>query len=197
VIAAALTAQAGRIAQRSVQTTIPSGWRNVATQPQRVAYDVDGQRAEVGYRFGRDGVSVSVDNHLVAGTELFLVTPDFFDANVDLVRRRVDVQRVGQTSYVDSALGSSTLVEVDRFPLPKSEAVMGSLLAPMPGSVVRVQAVSGASVRAGETLVVLEAMKMEHSIRAPYAGIVGSVGVVVGQQVDTGTVLVVVEPETA
>ena len=48
-------------------------------------------------------------------------------------------------------------------------------------------------MHAGDTLVVLEAMKMEHSIRAPYDGTVGQVGVVVGQQVDTGTVLVVVE----
>jgi propionyl-CoA carboxylase alpha chain len=67
------------------------------------------------------------------------------------------------------------------------------LLAPMPGSVVRVQAVTGAGVHAGDTLVVLEAMKMEHAIRAPYAGTVASVGAVIGQQVETGTVLVVVD----
>ena len=51
---------------------------------------------------------------------------------------------MGATSYVDSDLGSSVLVEVERFPLPQSAAAVGSLLAPMPGSVVRLDAVAGA-----------------------------------------------------
>jgi len=191
--AAALTGQAARNGQRNVQPAVPSGWRNVATGPQRVDYgDV-----VVGYRLTRDGFVVSVDDEPLEGLQVWALTPEGLDATVAGVRRRVQVQQVGATSYVDSDLGSSSLVEVDRFPLPQSTAATGSLLAPMPGSVVRVQAVAGAKVDAGDPLVVLEAMKMEHSIRAPYAGVVASVGVVVGQQVETGAVLVVVEAEGA
>jgi biotin carboxyl carrier protein len=99
---------------------------------------------------------------------------------------------VGATAYVDSPLGSSTLVELPRFPEPGSGVAAGSLTAPMPGTVVRVAAEKGQSVVAGDVLVVLEAMKMEHSVRAPLDGTVDDVLVLPGQQVDDGAVLVVV-----
>jgi propionyl-CoA carboxylase alpha chain len=63
----------------------------------------------------------------------------------------------------------------------------------MPGTVVRVAADPGAAVSAGEVLVVLEAMKMEHAVAAPGDGRVAEVRVAVGQVVDTGAVLAVVE----
>jgi len=62
----------------------------------------------------------------------------------------------------------------------------------MPGSVVRVAAEKGRSVSAGDVLVVLEAMKMEHAVRAPVDGIVEDVLVSAGDQVADGAVLVVV-----
>jgi len=192
-MAAALSGQAERDGSRPVQPAVPSGWRNVFTSTQKVTYD----GGEVGYRLTRDGFAVTVDDEALDGLTVWALTPTAVDATVAGVRRRIEVQRVGATSYVDSDLGASTLVEVDRFPASESAAATGSLLAPMPGSVVRVSTVAGAQVHAGDPLVVLEAMKMEHSIRAPYAGTVASVGVVVGQQVETGAVLVVVEAEGA
>ena len=62
---------------------------------------------------------------------------------------------------MDSALGSTTLSEVERFPDPTTIAEAGSLLAPMPGAVVRIEVIEGARVTAGTPIVVLEAMKME------------------------------------
>jgi biotin carboxyl carrier protein len=108
------------------------------------------------------------------------------------VRRRIHVHLVGQTAYVDSALGSSVLVEQPRFPEPGSGLSAGSLTAPMPGTVVRVAAEKGQQVAAGDVLVVLEAMKMEHAVRATADGTVEDVLVAAGQQVDDGAVLVVV-----
>ncbi|MHB1711000.1 MAG: biotin/lipoyl-containing protein, partial [Acidimicrobiales bacterium] len=70
-------------------------------------------------------------------------------------------------------------------------------LAPMPGGVVRVAVAVGDRVEAGNLLVVLEAMKMEHSILAATAGTVTQVDVSVGDQVETGRVLVVVEAPVA
>jgi propionyl-CoA carboxylase alpha chain len=72
----------------------------------------------------------------------------------------------------------------------------GSLLAPMPGTVVRVTVEPGAEVVAGQAVLVLEAMKMQHSVTAPSAGTV-SVNVTTGQQVASGEVLAVVEGEEA
>jgi acetyl/propionyl-CoA carboxylase alpha subunit len=196
-VAAALAGHAGRGGGRRVQASVPSGWRNVVTAPQRVSFDEGGERVAVGYLRRRHGLSVSVDDRPVDGVRIWSAAPDRIDASFDGVRRRFDVERVGTTAYVDSDLGASALVEVDRFPPPAASAAVGSLLAPMPGSVVRVLGAPGAPVEAGDTLVVLEAMKMEHAIRAPHSGTVSDVRVEVGQQVETGAVLVVVEADGA
>jgi propionyl-CoA carboxylase alpha chain len=100
---------------------------------------------------------------------------------------------VGATAHVDGPLGSFSLPVLERLPVPVPEMAAGSLVAPMPGTVVRVAADPGAAVSAGEVLVVLEAMKMEHAVAAPADGRVSEVRVAVGQVVDTGAVLAVVE----
>lgn len=63
----------------------------------------------------------------------------------------------------------------------------------MPGSVIRLGAAAGDSVTAGQPIVWLEAMKMEHTIKAPASGVLTELSVTAGQQVDVGTVLAVVE----
>jgi propionyl-CoA carboxylase alpha chain len=85
------------------------------------------------------------------------------------------------------------LREVDRLPEPGSSAATGSLRAPMPGSVVRILVEAGDTVAAGQPLLILEAMKMEHTIQAPHDGNVVEVRVAVGDQVEAGAVLAVVE----
>ena len=69
----------------------------------------------------------------------------------------------------------------------------GSLTAPTPGTVVRVFAQPGDTVQAGQPLIVLEAMKMEHQVRAPAAGQLVELRVSVGQTVEQGVVLAVVD----
>ncbi len=95
-------------------------------------------------------------------------------------------------SRLDSTVGSTSLQEVERFPDPSAAAEAGSLLAPMPGSVVRIEVTEGGTVSAGAPIIVLEAMKMEHTVHAPTDGIVASIPVAAGDQVDSGQVLAVV-----
>jgi propionyl-CoA carboxylase alpha chain len=73
----------------------------------------------------------------------------------------------------------------------------GSLVAPMPGSVVRVEAAAGERVSAGQPVLVLEAMKMEHQIVAPADGLVAEVLVGPGDQVQAGDVLATVTGQDA
>ncbi|HUB56821.1 MAG TPA: acetyl-CoA carboxylase biotin carboxyl carrier protein subunit, partial [Mycobacterium sp.] len=74
----------------------------------------------------------------------------------------------------------------------------GSLVAPMPGNVIRLGAAVGDTVAAGQPLIWLEAMKMEHTITAPSDGVLAELNVDTGQQVEVGAILARVEsPESA
>ncbi|MGH9056883.1 MAG: biotin carboxylase N-terminal domain-containing protein [Acidimicrobiales bacterium] len=192
-LAAALADQARRRADAPVLRSLPTGWRNVASGPQQVGYEIAGEGVEVRYRFGRSGLEATVSGRPAGAVQLYSATPERVDIQVEGVRRQIDVHRVGKLSYVDSALGSSVLVDAARFPEPGTDVAPGSLLAPMPGTIVRVAAEEGQRIAAGAPVVVLEAMKMEHTVLAPRDGTVGTLTVSVGQQVDTGTVLAVVE----
>ena len=178
-LAAALAASAAR------RSTFPSGWRNVPSQPQVREY----AGAVVRYRHTRDGLDADVDGETLA-VRLWACTPARVELSAEGVRRTFEVS-LGRTTYVDSPLGHSVLVEVDRFPVPGSALAAGSLTAPMPGTVLRVAREQGAEVLAGEVLLVLEAMKMEHPVRAPYDGTLSTLRVAAGQQVDAGAVLAV------
>ncbi len=65
----------------------------------------------------------------------------------------------------------------------------------MPGKVVSIRVAPGDTVQRGDVLVVIEAMKMEHSVRSPAAGTVATVHVTDHEQVDNGQVLVVVDQD--
>jgi propionyl-CoA carboxylase alpha chain len=82
---------------------------------------------------------------------------------------------------------------VPRFAIPGADLPSGGLVAPMPGVVADIRCSVGQLVQAGDVLVVLEAMKMEHHIRAPFEGEVTDIPIVVDQQLDNGALLVTIE----
>lgn len=73
---------------------------------------------------------------------------------------------------------------------PKAAAGAVAVKAPMPGNILDVKVAAGASVKAGDVLVILEAMKMENEIVAPQDGTVASINVNKGDTVNSGDVLV-------
>lgn len=192
-LAAALSEQALRRATAPVLAGIPSGWRNNPSWPQCVTYDAGGTELQVTYVIGRSGVSATVGGTELAGLVVFGASPEGADLELGGVRRRVEVHIEGDEVYVDSALGSSTLRRLPRFPTVAGALGAGSLVAPMPGTVARVAVEAGAEVGAGEVVVVIESMKMEHSLRAPVAGRISEVRVAPGTQVEAGAVLAVLE----
>ena len=111
----------------------------------------------------------------------------------DGVRTTYDVAVTGDVVDVDSPRGHVRLTQVPRFTDPADAVASGSLLAPMPGTVVTVAVEVGAQVEAGQAVLVLEAMKMQHTVSAPGAGVVTQIDVKPGDQVAAGEVLAVVE----
>jgi pyruvate carboxylase subunit A/propionyl-CoA carboxylase alpha chain len=143
----------------------------------------------VRYRFGRG--TVELPDH--DGVAVVTAEPGRVVLAVDGVQRPFDVASYGDTVFVDSPLGAVPLVVLPRFPDPGTAIAQGSLVAPMPGSVVRVGAAVGDTVTAGQPLVWLEAMKMEHTLAAPGDGMLAELNVEPGQQVEVGAVLARVE----
>ena len=184
-LAGALAVDAAERAGRTILRGIPSGWRNVVSQPQRVVFEGH----DVEYRLTRDG-GTGVD-----GVRLLAATPEQVVLDVDGVRRAFAVDVTPAEVYVDSPLGPVRLRRVPRFVDPSEQVAHGSLLAPMPGAVVRLAVAAGDRVKAGEAILWLEAMKMQHRINAPSDGVVAELPVHEGQQIDVGAVLAVVTEE--
>jgi acetyl/propionyl-CoA carboxylase alpha subunit len=192
--AAALAAQAGRRAAARVLPGVPSGWRNNPSALQSVVFESRHGPLAVGYRFAREGLRLEVEGERLPA-RLGRLTPEAVELEVEGVRRLYRVERVGALHYVDSPLGASELRELERFPRAEAAPEAGSLAAPMPGVVRKVCVRVGERVAAGQLLVVLEAMKMEHPVAAACAGRVAALRASEGEQVDAGHVLVVIEPE--
>ncbi|MEU8003839.1 biotin carboxylase N-terminal domain-containing protein [Catellatospora sp. NPDC049111] len=191
--AAALAASAAERAEATVVTGLPSGWRNVASAPQTRAYQAPAGRVDVGYRRTRDGVLIEDESDLVVGE----VTPTRVELGRGTVRHVFAVAAYPDMVCVDSVLGPVSLRPVERFPEPEAQVASGSLLAPLPGAVIRLAVAEGDQVTAGQPLLWLEAMKMQHEITAPTDGTVTSLPVAVGHQVEVGAVLAVVTPPEA
>jgi len=167
---------------------VRSGFRNTPVGYRRRAYLTDKSEMSVGYRFGRGGLEVEG----LDGVTLVSATEDRVELEVDGVRRAWTVGRFGTTVVVDGPLGSLELRRAPRFTDPSARVPAGALIAPMPGTVVRLGVRAGDTVTAGQPLIWLEAMKMEHVVRSPAAGTVTELPVVVGQQVTQGLPIAVV-----
>ena len=194
-VAAALVTQHRRRAGARVLATLPSGWRNAPSAPQATAFKVDGRELEVTYTITGERVDATVDGRALPRLRATRTGPDGVDLECEGKRRRYRVHRVGMALYVDSSDGSLALTEVERFPDPGDQVHVGSLLAPMPGNVVRVEVAVGDVVEAGQPVVVLEAMKMEHTVRAPARGTVTALHAQPGDQVDAQQALAVLDEE--
>jgi acetyl/propionyl-CoA carboxylase alpha subunit len=195
--AAVLALRAHRRRLATVQTAVTAGWRNVVSADPLVRLATgDGTVLEVRYRVAGDRVELWVGDRPLGP----LVLGDV--ASVGSGRYQVVLERDGLRRAfvvgvnpphldVSSAAGSVELVEVDPLPAPMTAEVEGSLTAPMPGLVVRTEVEPGQEVSAGQPVLVLEAMKMEHTVRAPQDGVVEAVLVAVGDQVVLGQLLAV------
>ncbi|MCX5606461.1 ATP-grasp domain-containing protein [Streptomyces sp. NBC_01546] len=194
---ATLAALAAALAEAAPAPDAPlaarlGGWRNVRSQPQTRRYTAAGSEA----------TEYTVSYHPVdlPGVRVLAAEPALVTLEVEGIRRLFHVKQNSNKPeiYVDSALGAHTLVPVPRFADPQDRTEPGSLLAPMPGTVVRVAEglAPGSAVTAGQPLLWLEAMKMEHRILAPASGTLTALHAATGQQVEFGALLAVVQEET-
>ncbi|MFN8192881.1 MAG: biotin carboxylase N-terminal domain-containing protein [Nocardioidaceae bacterium] len=180
-VAAALALAEHHAARRRVQRGIPVAWRNVPSQPQRTVF----AEATVEWWGARTG-------YVVDGFTVVAARADAVTLEREGVRSSYSVAVRGHHVEVDSPYGHRRFTVEPRFTDPASQHASGSLLAPMPGTVVAVVAAVGDRVEAGQAVLVIEAMKMQHTVTAPHAGEVIEIDVAPGRQVAAGEVLAVV-----
>ena len=189
---AALWLQGANRAAAAVLGAAPSGWRNARMPEQRVVLVCRAREIEVRYRTLRDGRFRFGDG---AHARIHAWSPDAIDAEIEGRRARARVARAGDRLLIQGPQGGLELELKPRFEVPGAVVVAGGFVAPMPGKVIELRVRLGDRVRSGETLVVLEAMKMEHPMRATEDGTVSEVRVAQGDQVEAGAVLLVVEAD--
>jgi propionyl-CoA carboxylase alpha chain len=190
--AGALWLQGEHRANAAVLEHVPSGWRNARLPRQRTSLQFGHQQMDVDYASRRDG-SFDLGSHGSARVHHWSDTAIDLELNGYRTTSRV-TKAVGHL-YVQILRGTVAFSIVPRFDVVHAEVTPGSLEAPMPGLILEVRVNAGQHVNVGETLVVMEAMKMEHVISAPRAGTVSEVLVAKGQQVDNGAQLLILDSD--
>jgi acetyl/propionyl-CoA carboxylase alpha subunit len=188
-----------RRAAASVVPDVAPSWRNMGTARHVDALH-DGARVwEAVIERHRDSVTVAVEpgGWRIGGRCLGdgEVEVSSGDSDAPDVARRYRVRVHGSVVAVNGPEGQSTFAVHAEGEDEGAAAASGECRAPLPGAVTKLLVTKGDHVESGSGLVVLEAMKMEHTLRAATAGTVDAVHVTEGQQVDVGMLLVVVEPD--
>jgi 3-methylcrotonyl-CoA carboxylase alpha subunit len=191
-IAATLADQQQRDRERILVPGVPSGWRNNYHTPQSVEYSVGDDDIRVEYRhLGNDHFTVGTDERGGDFRVIRWESPDL-TLEEDSHRWHARVSFDADRAYVYTSGFSVSLVRKPRFPDKSLAIPAGGCVAPMPGKVIELRVAEGDAVQAGQVLLIMEAMKMEHSVTAPQDGTVAQVTVAAGDQVDADALLVVV-----
>jgi len=185
-LAAALALAEQHHAVSPVNAALPTGWRNVRSQPHVNTFLYRGEPLEIRHSVSRSVLSTDL------GADLVSASPHQVILRLGDVTQRFSVSTYGDSVEIDSALGTVSLTMESALPEPTETLATGAMVAPMPGSVIRVSVQAGDQVAAGAEILVLEAMKMEHRVLAPEAGQVTEIAVAQGHQVEAGVVLAVI-----
>jgi propionyl-CoA carboxylase alpha chain len=188
----ALWIQGANRADAAVLQSAPTGWRNSRMPFERVALVIGEREIEVRYRARRDGSFEFEDG---STARIFDWTNDSIDVEIEGRRQTSRVTRANDRLIVQSPRGDVEFLLVPRFTPPGSDDASGGVVAPMPGKVIEIRVAVGDRVTAGQTLILLEAMKMEHPMRATGDGTVSEIRVTAGEQVENEALLLVIEPD--
>ena len=190
VAAAALWIQGENRNNASLLKEAPSGWRNSRLPRQKISFEYSDKEINVTYKANRDG---SFDINENTKANILKWTTTGIDLEVNNTRFFSKVTRKNDDLVVHGPWGDALLKILPRFTLPGSELQAGGLVAPMPGKVIDLKVKVGSKVKKGDTLVILEAMKMEHQVKAIEDGKVTQVLIKKDDQLENGALLMIVD----
>ena len=168
---------------------MPANWTNGRMPLQRVKLLFMRDEIEVKYKLNKDNL------YEVMGSicEIYHCDIAGIDVEIDSHRFYAHVTEAGSEITINMPFGDVNASVLPRFIEPGNDVPEGGLIAPMPGKVIDVKVKKGSKVKAGDTLVIIEAMKMEHAIKATETGKIAKVMIKLNDQVDNGATLLVLE----
>jgi len=168
---------------------MPANWTNGRMPLQRVKLLFTQDEIEVQYKLNKDNL------YEVMGSicEIYHCDIAGIDLEIDSHRFYAHVTEAGSEITINMPFGDINTSILPRFIEPGNDVPEGGLIAPMPGKVIDVKVKKGSKVKAGDTLVIIEAMKMEHAIKATETGKIAKVMIKLNDQVDNGATLLVLE----
>ena len=178
---AALWIQQKNRDESHVSKFMPSGWTNGRLPNRRNIFEYEGNEYIVEYKQNRNGNFIFSSNKSATVNS---VDSNGIDMSFDNKRHYSKVTLSKNKILIHMPYGDVMLDIKPRFVIPGMEVTAGGLIAPMPGKVIDVKVKKGKKVKAGDTLVILEAMKMEHSIKASEDGTVSELLISLNVQVE-------------
>jgi acetyl/propionyl-CoA carboxylase alpha subunit len=188
---------AGRAPTNANPWSTISGW-TFAGSSRRERHRLSAQGRKIDIVTTYDGKAIHLDfDHARHIAEILSAEPQALRLLVDGDEIEAFFHRAGMQLFVDAAGHHLTLTEPDYSEISGEQNGEGSVRAPMPGRVLKLDVGPGDAVRSGDRLLLLEAMKMEHILRAPVTGRVATISIAEGQQVREGDELCIITPEAS
>ena len=191
-ISAALWIQGENRKNTPILKGIQSGWTNSRLPKQKINFLVNSEEISISYKSNRDG-SFNVNKGITA--KIINWNKSGIDIEIENKRFFSKVTRKDEKLVVHGPWGDILFKIMPRFRSIGQEVKDGGLVAPMPGKVIDLKVKVGSKIKKGDTLVILEAMKMEHTIKAIEDGVVDELFISDSDQVENGALLMVIKPK--
>ena len=189
MIAGALWISQTNIKNKNKLQFIKHSWTNGRLPHQNISFQFENEIHKIKYSYiNKESISILEKN-----VEIISFDNEMLECVIDDIRSQYQIYRDEDRLFVFDSFNDIQLKVLPRFVDPNTSSIEGGLLAPMPGKISEVLIKKDQKVKAGQSLMIIEAMKMEQTIKSPNAGKISKIMVKKGQQVENGESLLVID----
>ena len=189
MIAGALWISQTNIKNKNKLQFIKHSWTNGRLPHQNISFQFENEIHQIKYNYiNKESISILEKN-----VEIISFDNEMLECVIEDIRSQYQIYRDEDRLFVFDSLNDIHLKVLPRFVDPNTSSIEGGLLAPMPGKISEVLIKKDQKVKAGQSLMIIEAMKMEQTIKSPNAGKISKIMVKKGQQVENGESLLVID----
>ena len=189
MIAGALWISQTNIKNKNKLRFIKHSWTNGRLPHQNISFQFENEIHQIKYSYiNKESISILEKN-----VEIISFDNEMLECVIDDIRSQYQIYRDKDRLFVFDSFNDIQLKVLPRFVDPSTSSIEGGLLAPMPGKISEVFIKKDQKVKAGQSLMIIEAMKMEQTIKSPNAGKISKIMVKKGQQVENGESLLVID----